>query len=154
MENRISTVLTDEVVSSILQKIDGIDTDMPFLFNLSTDDRKGGFKLGEKNVGFLEKGRDYITQHPDLLPAYASAEEVNKDATLTSQLTSIARKLRVLADKIDDTASVAGMEALAGVLAFYNSVKQAARNNVDGAQTIYDDLSERFPGRSKLTETE
>ncbi len=152
MKNNISTVLTDEVLSSILQKIDSIDTEMPFLFNLSQENRRGGFRLGEKNIGFLEKGRDYITQRPDLMPVYVSVDEVNKDTTLTTQLTSISRKLRVLADKIDDTASVAGMEALAGILAYYNAVKLAAKGNVEGAQTIYNDLSQRFPGKARVEE--
>ena len=154
MKNQISVVLAEEAFSSILQKIDGIDSDMPFLFNLSQEDRRGGFRLGQKNIGFLEKGKDYIAQHPEFMPGYVSAEEVDKDTTLTTQLTSISRKLRILADKIDDTASVAGMEALAGILAYYNAIKQAARDNVEGAQTIYDDLSKRFPGKTKTDETE
>ncbi len=89
--------------------------------------------------------------NPDFLPPYYSGEEVEKDAKLKGQLSSIARKLRVLADKIEDTASIAGMEALSGVLAYYNTVKQAARNNINGAQTIHDDLGARFSGRQKDT---
>jgi hypothetical protein len=149
MKNQISTVLTEDVFGTIVNQIDEIDSSMPFLVSLPEEDRKGGFKLGDKNLGFLEKGRDYIARQPDFLPSYYSGEEVEKDATLTTQLSSIARKLRVLADKIEDTASIAGMEALSGVLAYYNTVKQAARNNINGAQTIYDDLSIRFPGRQK-----
>ncbi len=151
MENKISTVLAEDVFGTIVNQIDEIDSSMPFLVSLPEENRRGGFKLGDKNLGFLEKGRDYITRQPDFLPSYYSGEEVEKDARLTGQLSSIARKLRVLADKIEDTASIAGMEALSGVLAYYNTVKQAARNNINGAQTIYDDLSTRFPGRQKDT---
>jgi len=49
--------------------------------------------------------------NPDFLPPYYSGEEVEKDAKLKGQLSSIARKVRVLADKIEDATSIAGMEA-------------------------------------------
>jgi hypothetical protein len=45
---------------------------------------------------------------------------------------------------------LAGSEAYIAALAYYNSVKQAAKMNVPGARAIYDDLSKRFPGRPKL----
>lgn len=40
----------------------------------------------------------------------------------------------------------AGSEAYVAALSIYNLVKDAARKNVPGAQTIYDDLKQRFPG--------
>lgn len=149
MDNKISIILTDDEFNQINSQIDAVDTAMPFLFNVESEKRQGGFRLGDKNMGFLEKGKDYINQNPEFMPGYYSAEEVVKDAGLSAQLISITRKLRVLADKIEDTASIAGMEALSGVLAYYNAVKQAARNNVEAAETIYDDMSQRFPGRPK-----
>ena len=153
MENKISVVLEDSEVNSIIQKIDDIDTSLPFLVNIDQDDRIGGFRLGDKNMGFLEKGKDYLEQRDEFLPGHYSIDEVVKDAALSSQMVAISRKLRILADKIDATASIAGMEALSGILAYYNAVKLAAKDNVNGAQTIYDDLSERFPRRRTKKET-
>jgi hypothetical protein len=149
MENKISVVIADNNYSAILQQIDSLDAALPFLINLSPEERAGGFKLGDKNLGFLEKGKDYLNQRPDFLPVHYSKEEVSKDAALAGQLATIARKLRVLADKVEDTASIAGMEALAGILAYYNAVRQATKDKVNGSQTIYDDLKKRFPGRPK-----
>jgi hypothetical protein len=149
MENRISVILEDSVMHAILQQIDSLDASLPFLFNLSPEERAGGFRLGDKNLGFLEKGKDYLNQKQEFLPVHYSKDEVVKDAALAAQLATIARKLQILADKIEDTASIAGMEALSGILAYYNAVKQAAKDKVLGAQTIYDDLKLRFPGRPK-----
>ena len=153
MENKISIVLEDSEVSSIKEKINDIDTSLPFLINLDQDERKGGFRLGDKNMGFLEKGKDYLAERGEFLPGHYSKDEVIKDATLSSQMLDISRQLRILADKVEDTASIAGMEALSGILAYYNAVKLAAKDNVNGAQTIYDDLKRRFPGRSKAVST-
>lgn len=35
-------------------------------------------------------------------------------------------------------------------LAFYQNVKQAARRGVNGAEAIYADLQQRFPGRPRV----
>ena len=45
-----------------------------------------------------------------------------------------------------------GTEAMEGSVAVYASVKMAAHNNVPGAQAAYNDMKERFPGRSKKTD--
>ena len=70
--------------------------------------------------------------------------------------TKLLRRLGVLIGKIEDTSNIAGMEALSGVLAYYNAVKEASKNNIEGAGTIYDDLSKRFPStrknKSEITE--
>ena len=50
-------------------------------------------------------------------------------------------------DRLDDTMTLSGSEAYGAVLTFYNYIKGAAKSNVPGAQTIFDDLSTRFPGR-------
>jgi hypothetical protein len=51
-------------------------------------------------------------------------------------------------DQLDDTMVLTGSEAYLAVLAFYNYIKGAAKANVTGVQTIYDDLNARFPGRA------
>lgn len=154
MKNQISAVLSDEVYESINEHLEQIEKAMPFLINIAKENRHGGFRLGDKNLGFLEKSKDYLEQNPEFLPSYISTNEFKKDAVLTRQLTSIQRILQILSDKIDDTANIAGMEALSASLAYYNGVKQGAKNNVEGAQTIYEDLKARFPGGSKLNKAE
>jgi|APTNR8051073442_1049403.scaffolds.fasta_scaffold02011_14 hypothetical protein len=48
-----------------------------------------------------------------------------------------------------DTAEMAKDRKLVADLAFYQNVRQAAKRGVSGADTIYNDLKERFPGRPK-----
>ena len=156
MENRISTTIAKESLTKINKSIDELDKELSFLINLGPEDRKGGFRLGDKNLGFLLKAKDYINQNPEFLPGYVSAVEVTKDTVLAEQLNSILRKLGIILDKIEDTANIAGMEALAGALSYYNAVKDASKNNIESAGTIYDDLSKRFPStrRSKTEASE
>jgi hypothetical protein len=153
MENKISTTLNQEVLENIIQNLNSIEEQLPFLINMEEDQRRGGFRLGDKNMGFLSKTRDYMEQKPEFMPSYVAIDEVSKDTVLAEQLTTIHRKISILADKLDDTANIAGMEALTGALAYYNGVKMASKNNASGASTIYEDLKSRFPGSRNSNQT-
>ena len=59
-------------------------------------------------------------------------------------LTDLARPIEQLNRTLEDTIILAGSEAYVASLAYYNSVKQAAKMNVPGALPIQDDLSKRF----------
>jgi len=48
---------------------------------------------------------------------------------------------------------LAGSEAYAAALVFYRAVRNAKVTNYPGSDTIYADLSERFPGRSTMRTT-
>jgi len=54
---------------------------------------------------------------------------------------------------LDDTMLLCGSEAYIAVLAFYTYLQGAAKVNVPGAKTIYEDLSTRFPRRHTKKET-
>ena len=57
------------------------------------------------------------------------------------------RALSRIADRVDDSLLLSGSQAYAAALAYYQSVKAAAKLGQPGAAVIADDLSERFPGR-------
>lgn len=52
-----------------------------------------------------------------------------------------------------DTQTLAGNEAYAAALAYYNSVKQAAKMNVPNAKTIQEELGNRFKGQGVCSQT-
>ncbi len=101
-------------------------------------------KLGEKSVSFVEKTIQYSESNPEFVPPYMSAAEMKKDYTGFNQLNAFLRPLAQLVSNIDDTATLCGSEAMGQVSAYYNSTKLAAKMNVPNAQTIYEDLSQRF----------
>ena len=58
-------------------------------------------------------------------------------------------KLKQLYEMFDDTFILLGHDVYINSLAFYNAVKIAAKNNVPGSTSIYQDLKQRFPGGGK-----
>jgi hypothetical protein len=49
----------------------------------------------------------------------------------------------------DDTKMLSVNEAFLEALTYYNLVKQADKNDVANARSIYEDLAQRFPARRK-----
>ena len=145
-DNRISAVLAPADKAAILQKITDIRALLPFLLNLTVQERKELFKLGDKGLGFDDKCRTYMANNSTLVPAFVTVAEVDKDRTLRTALLDLQRELASLLEAVDDTALVLGSEILMADLSFYANVRQAAKRGIPGAQTILDDLRERFPG--------
>jgi hypothetical protein len=146
--NRVSATLTSEAKTNIKNAIKTIADNLPFLISLTDDERRGGMKLGDKTVGFLDKNFNYTQTNTALVPAYLDVAEYGKDYTVTKDLLEILQALHPLVQSIEDTYTQAGIEALSAALVFYNAVKMAAKQGVPGAKAIYDDLQKRFPGGS------
>lgn len=148
-DNRISAELTDADQAAILAAIASIKSKLPFLINLTPDERIALPKMSDKSVAFDEKSASYMTTLPSLVPGFVSVAETNKDRALRVQVSEAAREILALAQSVDDTLMVISSEIWMADLSFYQSVRQAAKRGVSGAQTAYDDLSARFPGAPK-----
>lgn len=151
--NQISAEVTSETVDLVFKKLDEIAALFPFLISLTPEEKQGGFKPGDVNVAWLAKAKDYINQAPQFMPSYVNVPESMKDLNVTTNFSVMLKKMSVLYEKMQDTFTQAGYEALLTALAYYDSVKRAADNNILGAQTIYDDLKKRFPGKNKSDPT-
>jgi hypothetical protein len=147
-KNLISAAIPQTDISEIKTAIQTIIAKTPFLISLTDDQRKGGLKLGDKTVGFVDKVVDYLKTNPYLIPAYLDTAEFKKDYQLTKELLEILRILRPLVQNMEDTATEAGIEALSAALVYYNAVKTASKQGIEGAKVIYEDLQRRFPGGS------
>ncbi len=150
MENRVSFSITPEVEQGILDAIAQIESDLPMLINLSAEDRHDLPKMGDKTLAFVTKSLEYAKQNPGVVPPFLNIPEFEKDVNATTSMSKILRPLKQLLERIDDTTMLAGSEAYSAALIFYGAVKGAAKANVGGMKTVYDDLQSRFPGKSKV----
>lgn len=147
-DNRISAEVTAANKTAILTKITEIKALLPFLINLTKDERMTLPKLGGSSLQFDEQCASYMASAPNLVPPFLTVAEVDKDRALRLVLADIWREVNKLCEAVDDTLLVVGSEIWLADLSFYQTVRQAARRNVVGADSIYDDLRERFPGVS------
>ncbi|HEY0551361.1 MAG TPA: hypothetical protein VGF13_17285 [Verrucomicrobiae bacterium] len=145
-DNRISTSLTAQDVTDILAAVTTIRTKLPFLLSISNAERMEIPKMGDKSVGFDDKCKTYMGSNPEFLPGFVSTAEISKDRELRGKLMEVFAPLTTLCESVNDTLLIANSEIWMADLAYYQTVREAARRGRAGADTIYNDLRGRFPG--------
>jgi hypothetical protein len=143
----ISAVLSDEDAAAIQSAIATIESKLPFLVNLTNDEKQSLAKMGEGSVQFVEKSLQYGKSTPAIVPPYTNLDELTRDFNLAHKLMPINGALAKLAASLGDTTIAVGSEAMAAALSIFNTSRQAAKANVPGVKAVYDDLRTRFPGR-------
>jgi hypothetical protein len=141
----ITAVLDPSVQEDILRKLNEIEAMLPFLINLTPEERKLIPKMGDKSIAFVDKTFEYGSNNSNIVPPFTDLAELNRDAKLSKDLSPIENKLQQLVEMVSDTRTAAGSEAYISALSIYSSVKNAAKLNVPGTDTIYQDLKQRFP---------
>lgn len=122
----------------------------PYLKALTDEERRGGFKMGDKSVAFVSKAAIYAAQFSAEMPASISLANLNVDVIAINTLNSYLKPLTTLVRGIEDTMILAGQEAMEASVSVYAAIKLAAHNKVPGAQEAYNDMKERFPGRASV----
>lgn len=146
--NRYSSVIPPEVAEQAKQFFrQGTQTLAPYLINLTPDERVQLPKMGDKSIPFVTKGAEYLRVPETPTPPYLNPADLDVDLNAFETIRQIRQIVQPLADMLDDTMLLSGSEAYVAVLAFYTYLKGAAKMNVPGAKTIFDDLSTRFPTR-------
>lgn len=150
IENKISITIPE---TDLQAAADAINTAReilaPFLIALTPDDRKEILKMSDGTRPFVEKVMDYVKTQPSFLPQFVPVEEMDKDWKANNDVSALYKSAALLCDDLNDTMMLAGSEVYEASLAYYNSVKFAARMRAPNAKGIYDDLKMRFERQGK-----
>jgi hypothetical protein len=120
---------------------------VPHLLNLTPEESRELPKMGDKSYAFVTKALEYLKVPGSPVPPYTNVAEMEVDLKGYDTIRQILQSIMPTVDLLQDTMLVSGSEAYTAALTYYNYIKGAAKAGVPGAQTIYDDLSARFPGR-------
>jgi hypothetical protein len=146
-DNRISAKLSLADREAVIDAITTIKDKLPFLIDLSTEERKSLPKLGDKSRAFVSKALEIATQNPDFLPRSFDLDEMRRDIELFEALYPILLSLTQLQELVDDTSVAVGSEAYAASLMVYNYAKASGKGA--GLDSMIDDLGRRFARKSK-----
>lgn len=145
MDNRISATLSPADKATALTKLGEIQALLPFLLNLTADEKSSLPKMSAIRDGMDETFAQEMTAHPELVPNFVDMTELSKDRALRSALRDLHQQMCALCEGIEDTLTAAGVDTYLAYLSFYNNVKQGAKRNVPGANTVLDNLKRFFP---------
>jgi hypothetical protein len=118
----------------------------PHLASLSAQDRHELPKMGDKTVAFVQKAYEYGSRNRELAPAYLDLEAMETDLRAVELLRELSQGISPLCEALDDSLTLSGSEAYQGALLFYGAVKGAAKAKAPKAESVYQELSNRFPG--------
>jgi len=153
-ENRISIVLKPDDLRQVHDALTTVNTVLkPYLIVLTPAERQELPKMGDSTAPFVQKTLEYAQTNPGFVPAYLDIQELKTDFDAVESLLQVFRPVEQLYYNLNDTITLSGSEAYVASLAFYNSVKQAAKINVPGAKAISEDLKLRFAGQGKRQTT-
>ncbi len=102
-DNRISASLSKADREAVMAAIATIREKLPFLIDLTTEERRTMLKMGDKSRAFVSKALEVGTQNPDFLPRAFNLEEMRRDVELYEALYSVLLSLTQLQELVDDT---------------------------------------------------
>lgn len=150
-DNRIEAKLPATDLADVLTAIDTIKTKLPFLVDLSPEERKAMLKMGGQNLDFVTHAQELAAQNQDFLPRSFNVSDMTADVDLLRGLVTVMTRLQPLYDLIDDTYMLVGSEAYAAALEVYRYAKQAHLG--DGLDPLLDTLGKKFARKSAATAT-
>ncbi len=148
--NQISAKLAQAERDAVMAAITTIKEKLPFLIDLTAEQRKSLPKMGDKSRAFVSKALEVATQNPDFLPRSFDLEEMRQDVELFESLYPVLLSLTQLQELVDDSCVAVGSDAYAAALAVYNFAKASGQGS--GLDAVADEMGRRFARKSRRVE--
>ena len=153
--SNINITLTPKQVAAIQAAIDALKNpaNMPVQFNLTKGERGSVPNISNERYPYVQRTvQIHAPNNPVLTNAVAglgvgTLGEATNDLTFYDQMKSFILQILQVAEIYKDTQQVAGGEAFNWMSEFYKYAKQAALNQVPGADAVVDDLKTLFEGQ-------
>lgn len=114
--HNISADLSTEDLSDIKAALATIQQKLPFLINLTADERRRIYKMGDKSLAFVSNSLTAAQNNPEILPASFDTAELARDYQLATALSELHLNLRQITEQVDDTLLAVGSEAMTSSL--------------------------------------
>jgi len=148
--NQISATMTNADRDAVLAAVATIKEKLPFLMDLTPEQRTSLPKMGDKSQAFVNKALEVATQNPDFLPRSFDLEEMKRDVELFQALYPVFLSLTQLQELVDDTVMAVGSDAYAAALVVYNFAKASGKGS--GLDAVADEMGKRFARKSRKVE--
>jgi len=119
---------------------------------LSDSERRRMLGSGVRRYGFIDKTSDIAEDNPDFVPPFLDVEQLKKYIRDIENLRNLSVTLRQLSRLNSDLFLIISDEAFRLALMYYNSVRDASRRRVQGADAIFQTLQLFFRRSRRTTE--
>lgn len=150
-ENRVSASLSQADLQAVLAAIQTIREKLPFLIDLSPEERRSVPKIGDTGHNFAAQALAIATQNQDILPRAFDLAEFQQDVDMLGGLRPVVLALTQLQELVEDTYLQVGSEAYTSALAVYGYAK--ASDKGAALDSVLADMKRRFTRKPSKTGT-
>ena len=145
MDSLIFKKITDDALQNAQDALDDLYNLLkPCFVELTPAERRAYVKIGLETIKFLDLSHRIAVNNSGLFPDFLKISLFRKEFFMTNELWKLLIKLDKLREAINDTEILAGNFALDTALAFYNTIKIAARHDIPGTEVIYEELRSAY----------
>ena len=146
-DNRISAGLPPADQGAIIVALNTIREKLPFLIDLTPEERHALPKMGDKSRGFVTQALTVAEQNEAILPRSFDVTEMRRDVDLLPALEPIMAALSQLKEMVEDNYMAVGSEAYAAALLVYQYARSAGKGAA--LDTALEGLGQRFARKSR-----
>lgn len=147
LDNLVSVTFTNDEMTIMNEAIDTIERIMTGKsINLTGKQRQAYGRVRYEMEVWINKVDVYMDTHSILMPGFIDRQEYKRDIDAHNKLNPVIDRLSSVLQTILDTNLLLGADLYTNSIAFYRSVKNAARSNAQGASAVFADLKQQFPG--------
>lgn len=152
-QNLVSAVISPELKTSIMAKLNEIKNDLDFVITLLPEEKNDYLKVGNAMLPFLDKAFNAASTHPEILPSIFDKTEYAKDYQLTKDIVPILNLVSEIKTSLEDTLYAVGSDTMSESLEVYAAVQQN-KDKVPGMEVIAAELKEFFKRSKRKTPAE
>lgn len=151
-QNLISLGLDNDTLSSVDAMLNGLETMLTGLIDLTQEQRATTVKMGDKSGEFCRKTLDVLSANPNVLPGNFDLAEMRRDLADFDALRQRTVRVERLYERMRDTQLALGSDVMSAALEGYALLKVSGKG--EGLDLARKALSTRFSKTSrKKTET-
>jgi hypothetical protein len=147
MQNRIDATLSAVDRDKILDLISQIFTLMPFLVDLTPDERQTLVKMGDSGRPFVEGTLNLVEQDDSFMPRSFEKTEMRQDNDFYQMMQPVFIQMSRLFEGVSDTTMLTGSDLIMAGLEVYRNAKDNGQgSNLDNLVPL---IGQRFKRKSK-----
>lgn len=151
MQERITAKLSEPDRKAVLDVFTTISTKLPFLVDITPEERQELPKMGDKSEAFVRKSVEIAQDGSGYLPGAFDSDEFKSDLALYDALLPLIQKTTKLQELLDDNVMLIGSDLYVAALDHYAAAKRAgATGGLDG---LMGELGKRFTRKSPTAVT-
>lgn len=136
----LNLLLNDDELAKIQTTLNELKETLPFLINLTTEERRRKGSLLRKSDYFRQVAFELGKQEPQLLPSAISLSQWENDMRLLQQLKPILNQVSQLQEGLQDTCMALQGELTQHALLFRNLLIEMSKQNIPGIDTMLQTL--------------